>query len=320
MSTVLTSNKLIKSIKRRAMIPTDQSTFEDSDFLEMLNEEIQYFGVQHLLSTYEEYLVTYLDFPLEVDKTEYEIPSRAVGNKLRGLFFVDSSNNLFDLSRIELKDLPSYTNNNFVNGFSSVFYIQGNKIVLVDEVPFTEGSLRMYFYLKPNNLVEEKRAATISEIDRTTGEITLKNIPDGFSNLPPMDFVQVNSPNRVLLFDRTPTSINTSAKILTFDVDDIPSELVVGDYVNFACECIVPQLPSELHPVLSQRVAVAALEALGDIEGKNSAEVRLAAMEQSTLRIIDNRVETAVEKVRNRNSPLQETTLTRSGVGRKGRF
>lgn len=321
MANELTSNKLIKSIKRRAMIPSDQDTFEDQDFLDMLNEEIQYFGIQHLLSTYEEYLVAKQDFSLEQDKFEYPIPSRAIGNKLRGLFYVDSSENLFDLSRINLKDAASYTNynSNFVNGLSSVFYVQDNNIVLADEVPFTDGFLRMYFYLKPNVLVEEDRAAVIDAIDRDTGDITLNNVPDGFSSLPPMDFVQVNSPNKILDYDKTANSIDTNTNIINFTSSDIPDNLAVGDYINFASESIVPQLPTELHAVLAQRVAVAALEALGDFEGLARAQQRLEMMEKSTLTILDNRVESAVEKVRNRNSSLQET-VSGNGIGRRGKF
>lgn len=315
MANELTSNKLIKSIKRRAMIPSDQDTFETEDFLDMLNEEIQYFGVQHLLSTYEEYLVTFDDFTLEVDKFEFQIPSRAIGNKLRALFYVDTSENLFPLSRINLKDVPSYSNynTNFVNGYSSVFYIKGNKIVLADEAPFTDGSLRMYYYLKPNKLVEENRAATIVAINRSTGDITLNNVPDGFSSLPLMDYVQVNSPNLIIARDITANSIDSNTKVINFNLEDIPEELIVGDYINFASETIVPQLPTELHAILAQRVAVAALEALGDTEGKSNAEVRLEKMEKSTLSIIDNRVESATEKVRNKTSTLQETSYTRRG-------
>ena len=194
-----------------------------------------------------------------------------------------------------------------------MFYIKGNKIVLADEAPFTDGSLRMYYYLKPNKLVEENRAATIVAINRSTGDITLNNVPDGFSSLPLMDYVQVNSPNLIIARDITANSIDSNTKVINFNLEDIPEELIVGDYINFASETIVPQLPTELHAILAQRVAVAALEALGDTEGKSNAEVRLEKMEKSTLSIIDNRVESATEKVRNKTSTLQETSYTRRG-------
>lgn len=326
MAKILTSNSLIASIKRRAMIPSDQVTFENSEFLDMLNEEIQYFGIPHLLSTYEEYLVNHIDLPLTTDSYKYDIPERAVGNKLRGVFLVDSTvqngENLYDLSRIELEDVPQYTNynNNFINGLNSVYYIEDNKVILADELPFTNGSLRMYFYMKPNTLVDEDRAGVITSINRTTGVISLSNFPSDFSNLPIMDFVQKKSPNKILGFDIQPSSVNSNTKTITFDVTDIPDNLVIGDYINFAQETIVPQMPTELHPILAQRVAVAALESMGDFEGMDKAQTRLDRMEKATLTILDNRVESDNQKVRNSNSPLQESTSGNFGYRRKGKF
>ena len=60
----------------------------------MLNEEMQYFAVEHVLKTYEEYFVVFDDFALSSTKFEYDVPSRAIGNKLRGIFYTDTSNNL----------------------------------------------------------------------------------------------------------------------------------------------------------------------------------------------------------------------------------
>lgn len=324
MSNILTSNKLISSIKRRAMIPSDQVTFENLDFLEMLNEEILYFGVQHLMSTYEEYLVTFQDFPLTANQVskEFKIPSRAIGNKLRGLFYVDTSGDLYELARIALEDLPNYNNNaiNFANGFSSAFYIQDNKVILVDEVPFSGGSLRMYFYLKPNKLVEEKRAGKITAIDTISGTITVDNFPANLSQLGKVDLVQADSPNKILKYDLTPTATSAPTKSLTLNPADLPSDLVIGDYLNFAGETIVPQFPTELHAILAQRVAVACLEALGDAQNLSLAKSRLEQMEKSTLSTLDNRVESANQKIKNNRSTLQQSVRGNYGVGRSGKI
>lgn len=321
MSTILTSSRLINSIKRRAMTPNDQNTFSDEDFLDMLNEEMQYFGVQHLLSTYEEYLVEYIDYDLKKDVQEYEIPSRAIGNKLRAVFFVDTGGNFYELSRIALEDLPQFVDYN--TGYSSynnsLFYIQNNKIILIDEVPFSDkGKLRMYFYLKPSKLVKESDVATITNFDTSTGLVTVTGFQDDFNNLPTLDFVKAKSPNKVVNFNITPTSVNASAKTLTFDTDDLPSDLSNGDYVTIAGESPVPQLPEELHGILAQRVAVSSLESLGDFEAMKIAQQRLQMMEQSTLSIIDNRVESANEKVRPNTSALKESVFGNYRFNRKG--
>jgi dihydropteroate synthase len=98
---------------------------------------------------------------------------------------------------------------------------------------------------------------------------------------------------------------------------DIPDDIRIGDFVMKATETIVPQLPEELHAILAQRVAIAALEALGDTEGASVAQRKLDKMEISSTDIIDNRVEGAPQKIVNRHSPLKQGGLSRSN--RRGR-
>lgn len=320
MAKVLTTDELLRSIKRRAFIPNDQNTFEDSDFIDMLNEEISYFGIPHLLRTHEEYLVTFVDIDIEEDVEEYDIPERAIGNKLRDVAFVDNNNNYYEMSRVSLEELSDYNyRGDNLNDYTEAFYVEGNKIILVDSLPVDNGVLRMYFYLKPNALVVSDRTAKITAIDTVSGNVSLDKLPSGFSNLPLMDFVQSKSPNIILNFDLQPSAINTATKTLTFNATDIPSRLKVGDYVNFAGEAFVPQLPSELHPILAQRVAVAALEAMGDSQNMQLAQNRLDMMEKSVNDLIDNRVDGAPQKLKNRHSTLNDALLNNYNHRRRGR-
>lgn len=324
MSGVLTSTELIRSIKRRAMIPNDQNTFTNEDFLEMLNEEIQYFGVPHLLRTHEEYLLVSEDFELD-GSNSYEIPYRALGNKLREVSYITNISGLtndpttdqvYELSRISVDDLPDY-NNYTTSRYTQAFFVENNKITLLGELPVTNAILRMHYYLRPNTFVLEEEAGVIQDIDTDTGVVTLETFPDDFANSPLMDFVKHKSPNIILAYDLEPTSVNSTTRTVTFDPDDLPSSLEVGDYLNMAQETIVPQLPVELHAILAQRVAVACLEALGDEQGLQAAQRRLDSMEKSSNDIIDNRVEGAPEKITNRHGTLREAVI--SNGYRRGR-
>lgn len=317
MSNVLTSSRLINSIKRRGMIPSDQRTFDDADFLDMLNEEIQYFGVPHLMRTHEEYLVYSVDVSLVSGQSSYAIPERALGNKLREVSYVtnvsgitgsNTGEQIYELSRIKIDDLPDY-NNYASSTYTNAFYIKNDKIVLLGEIPQDNSVLRMYFYLRPNTLVDEDRVGVIESIDTVGGVITVTTFPDNFSSIPQMDFVKSKTPNTILSYDAQPTAVNSVTRTITFDADDLPSDLAVGDYLCNAQETPVPQLPVELHAVLAQRVTVAALEALGDQEGLVTAQRRLEMMEKSTNDLIDNRVEGALEKITNRHGPLRAASL-----------
>jgi hypothetical protein len=321
MSNILTSNRLIESIKRRAMIPEGPNTFNEQDFLDMLNEEIQHSAVPQLLRTHEEYLLTYVDIPLTPNTIRYSIPSRAIGNKLRDIAYVEPNELLrgggtfYEMARVDVEALADYRES-YTDNFTNTFYVEGDEIVLIDSSPATASALRMYFYLRPNTIVTEDKAGIITGIDRTTGVITLDKIPSAFSSLPLMDFVQSKNPNTTFGLDAQPTAVNSNTNTMTFNVDDIPERLSVGDYLNVAGEAIVPQIPVELHPLLTQRVAVHCLEALGDTQALQVAQVRLDRMEKSTNDLIDNRVEGAPQKIVNRHSALRNAI---SGIFRGSR-
>lgn len=318
MSDVLISSKLIKSIRRRSFTPNDQSTFTDKDLLEMATEEMNLFLIPYLNQGQEEYLIYSEDEETTSDKTTFDIPYRAQGNKLRDLQYVDSDGNVIaELSRITMEELVDYKYN-YRSDVSDLFYIQNNKVKLVNESPGVNTFLRKYFYLRPNSIVEESRTGKIQSIDRNGGIITMETFPNNFANVPTMDFVAVESPCVILSYDTTPVNVNKNTRSVTFSPEDIPADLKVGDYLCQKQESPVPQLPSELHPILAQRVAIACLEALGDEQNKQSQERRLMQMEKSVDILIDDRVEGAQVKIKNRHSTLRQSNNFGSSRNRSG--
>jgi hypothetical protein len=105
------------------------------------------------------------------------------------------------------------------------------------------------------------------------------------------------------------------SKEISFVSSDIPN-VIKGSHVTLAEESIVPNIPTELHPILAQRVAISCLEAMGDENNKQSAERKLASMEKDAGTFLDNRVEGANQKIKSRHSPLVNTLNT---LGRRNR-
>jgi hypothetical protein len=313
MAKVYTSSDLIDSVKVRGMIPENEKTFETEDFLNFLNEEMEMYILPYLMSVHEEYNVVSEDQDIVGTQTVYPIPYRAIGNKLRGLFYVDADGNEIRLPRISIEDKDDYYTNgvNFY-GRHNAFYVQNNNIVLIDEPNTDTGSIRMYFYLRCNTLVENDSAGLITAIDANTGVITMSNFPTDFATLPLMDFVGKKSPNKIKGYDIQPSAVNSTTKTITFTAADLPDDLAVGDYINLAEESIVPQLPTELHPLLAQKVALTCMEALGDEVMVKSIRKKMIEMEKKLFNIIDNRVESSTQKVKNRNSSLR-VAINRSG-------
>lgn len=305
MAKPLTTSKLIDSVKQRAMLPTNDKTFSEDDFIEILNEEMDTGIVPEVLRQHEEYYTVFEDVAMESGKVRYRIPYRAVGNKLRDLAYVDSAGNISELSRISLEELSEYQSNN-VSDIDEVFYLESNEVVFPRLAAGT-GTLRFYFHLRPNSLVTEDKVGKITGINRTTGLVTVDNFPTNFSNLPLMDFISYQSPNRIEAYDIQPSAVNVTSKEITFNVDDIPTELKVGDYVCEQQETIIPQIPVEMHTMLAQKAAIYCLEALNDSEGLANAQRKMERMEKDIDVLINNRVEGAPRKVFARQGTLQDS-------------
>lgn len=303
MSQYMTSDDLIVSVKRRISAPTAQNLFSDEDILAFAYEELSLGLLPKVIELHEDHLLYTVTIPLVDNQPRYEIPYRAIGSKLNDMSF-NSNNSTYAMTRIEKADLPNYKNsNNFglvANTFTP-FYIEGNEVVLLtDNVKASQGALDMSFYIRPNSLVLLENVGVITGIDRMTGVINLSSTPSGFSANQLMDFIQVKTPHKTISFDIQPVSVDSTSNTVTFNVDDIPSQLAVGDHIAKATECAIPQIPSDLHVMLAHRTGMAMMEAMGDLEMLGRADKKLAEFEDRTSVLIGSRVEGSPRKIVNR--------------------
>ena len=328
---------MIKTALRRAMIPSEQATFTCCDIIDIMNEEFGIHILPVVLRAHEEYYVIDEDQALSACTIRYKIPYRSVGNKLRDVQFVDNAGTQYEMTRVSLESRPEYQGN-YTNNQFLTFYLENDSIVLMQN-QISNGNIRSSYYLRPNELVKIDRGATIISIATTpclcgpccsacgksVTVFTVDAVPTHFSLLCACtcigilyDFVQGKSPNKIIGFDRCITAICSTLKTITFVSCDLttidlfsitPQALTfaAGDYITTAEESIVPQLPTELHPLLAQRTAIKMLEALGDTEGMRNAQQELERMEYNVMALIDNRVEGAPQKITNRHSILKSS-------------
>ncbi len=292
---------MITSIKRRASIPESQVTFEDTDFLEFATEEQNIGLVPSILSMHEEYFVYEQTVPLVTGTLRYPIPYRAIGNKLRDLTYIDDQGNEFYTIKVAQEDsLETF----FFDTNPLRYKIQsGNIVILANPNSPLTGSLKFYYYLRPNSIVLLERGARVTDIDTGTGVVTVDSVPSHFTDSLLYDFNRSKPDHRIISFDVGITSQTDTT--ITFDPDDLPSTLEVGDYICQAGETVIPNVPTDLHVVLTHRVATRCLESLGATQDLQNANVKLQEMEQKTGTLIDNRVESSPTKVINRNSFLR---------------
>lgn len=168
MKPYMTSNDLIASVKRKISFPASQATFTNTEILAFANEEMSISQVPSILMYHEEYFVYEKELPLVPNKSRYPIPSRATGGKLRDLYYKDTNGNKIKLTRISPEDQAlfdyAYTNANQL----SKYYLQNNDIILLPNISGDpSGSLLFQYYLRPNQLVKDNRAAIITNFVET---------------------------------------------------------------------------------------------------------------------------------------------------------
>ena len=321
MSGIYTSSRLIASVKRRAAIPENQSTFLDEDFLEFANEEMVNELVPEIMRIKEDYLLYSIDLPVVTGQTKYRIPARAMGNKLREVAFYDQTDNITELTRIGVEDLPFYNQTATLRAF----YVKNGEIVLTGNGNnLSSGSyLKMTFYIRPNQLVDERRVRQITSITdsvdtlgRPIKILGFSTTPENFTGSIRYDIVQNQSPFVHLSIDLSPLSTPVN-NTLTFLAEGFSDEVKVGDWLSVAEEAAVPQVPQELHSILAHKVAMRCLEAQGDMQGLQMAQAKSAKMDDRMTNLLDNRVEAAPRKIVNRYSSLRAGLWRRSGFRRR---
>jgi hypothetical protein len=394
-----TSNTLIEAVKRKMAFPIAQVTFSDEDILAFADEEMFLSQVPSILQYHEEYLVYTQEVPLVASKSSYAIPSRAIGMKLRDLFYKDTAGQIAEMSRVNPDDKSFFE---IASGSSPTpihYYLENNSIVIVPEVTQNAtGSLMFSYFLRPNSLVTDENAAICESfsktitVDNTTlisgdtitfdgssaeagtdfaigvnsattatnlatyintltttqfsaeanssvvtlfyeerdVEVTTTNedafdiqatitlntsdVPSGITAGSLVDILQTDGGHNTLAFDVRLGQNTVSMTSITLTEDQLPDDFVIGDYICAQYECIVPQVPTDLHNLLAERTCARILESLGDKDGLQTANAKIAELEGRQSTILDNRVEGSPQKVLNRNGLLRSG---RVGFGRR---
>lgn len=292
-----TTTELINAIKRRGMLPTNQSTFTNALFLEMANDELQTRLVPLLVSLGDEYLVTFEDTTM-TSAVRYQIPDDAYNSKLRDMTRLESDGTELEIAKVE----PEFAREGYYEANSSLddffYYVEGDDIVLYPNSD-SGNTLRMYYYRRPNKLVRVIESGKITAINTGTGQLTLDNVPAAWSTSNTFDVINYQPPFETKLSNQTASAVSSP----TVTLSDV-SDLVVGDYVALTDESPIPQIPVETHVLLAQATVIACLESLGDINGSRTAEQKYERLKDNFLNTVSSRVKGDPKRIVSRDKLL----------------
>lgn len=300
-----TTTSLLADIKRKSFVPISQITFDDPALLSMADEEIQTGIVPFIMEAREEYLVDYLDYEIDGTTRAFEVPTRAIGAKLRDITVLINPNNNNQpnersLPQINAEDAVfNNTYNNFIALAS--FFLRDNNVILSPSADsFAGQTLRMYYFKRPSKLILTSQCSQITAVVDNTAIVNLvpTNFGSGGTLTVTVDVVKSSPPFKILTMDLSIT-VDTATNVATFPADLSTYNISIGDYICLAGESPIPTLPVEIHSLLAQRVAVKLLASLGDDKNFQIATNRLQEMERNIRNLISNRVEGANRKVVN---------------------
>lgn len=279
-----TSTGLIAQIKRRALIPTSQNLFSDSDLIAMLNEELQNRVIPYILAVREDYFLTYDEYTQNGSTTEIDIPKNAIGNKINqvNIYTASSDDSFFaSVPRLAVSQ---------INDYFGGYYIQGSKIKIFPQA-ITSGQLRVYYYKRPSEIVATSRTAIISTVNTNTSIVCSTNLPANITTGSLIDIVSNNQPWDTVT-ERTAGVVASATINLTSTTD-----METGFYVASRGESPFAQIPQDTIPLLIQAVVVRMMEYMGDTNGLQASLLTYAQMESDNRNLITPRVDAQPKKI-----------------------
>lgn len=270
-----TTTLLLSSIERKSFSPANQATFTSADILAMADEVVKTRLLPAIVGAREEFYLTYKDYSITSGTAAYAIPPRAVGLTCREIHIVDSSGRIQNLPRFSVDRLHLITGAGD-SGSPRAFYLQGDDIVLVPSPSVTASTLRVYYYIRPGDLVPVSSGAVISAINTTTNVVSVTTIPSTWSTGNVFDLIQRNGSHKHLSLDLTSTLVSGT----DITLPSLPSSLAVGDYICLAGESCLVQMPPDFHSVLA---SLTAAEMIGSMDQAKAEKLIEAAEKQLSI-------------------------------------
>jgi hypothetical protein len=286
-----TTTEFIADVKLRAFLPTSQATFASADILLLADAETQTSVIPLVQSIRNEYWVRYYDHTITAAQANYDIPVRAIGMALRDVQLVASSGQVTSLPQISLEDIQTTT-----SGEPEAFYLRQNQVYLYPTPISTTGTLRLYYELRPGQLVLTTAAGLISSINTGTNAVTVASIPSAWTASYTYDLIRQDGASEPLAIDQAVSSVASTTLTFSSTLPTSPA-LRVSDYVALAGQTPIPQIPAELRPVLAQATAVRMMESMM-LPGVDFARRTLDKEIETAVKLLSPRVSGEVKKIR----------------------
>jgi hypothetical protein len=328
---------LVQRVKRFESIPSSETTFTDTDIVDLMDQEYKSTIVPMIQNLREEHFVITRDiqFPtVNAGQTtnagnSFQIPNEATGLRLRDMYVLDQQGNFTNIPRLSPELIGSMGNfswNGVVAGTYG-FYLQGNTVQIFPYTIMSGRKGRITYHVRPADLCLTTDAApiisvvgTLVTVGSTSAIWQAGTVVDAIQGVYPYEYVVDTRTDVPLYASATPlqnvTLVTASGNSFTVD-STIAAILKPGMWLAPTGYSPFPQyIAVDVVPCLVQATAVRCLEAMGDRAGQQLASAKLKQMMEDATRLMTPRVEGKNKKIMNPNSIARSTRMinTRSIV------
>lgn len=280
-----TTSDLLTSVNGRAFWPSTNGPYSDASILSIATEEIQGPLFTLLVESASELYANSTDITLVASQTGYRLPADA-GYRLRDVTYIDGTGeeNQLDImpkDKLGMLDTVSV-------GRPRRFYLDGHKVHIWPKPPTSPvGSLRVKYFWQPNTLVSAgttvstATAATLNPSAAVAGWTTASGAT--------WDVLADHGAHGLIQQFTGTYSAAPDITSLSSAYDD--SELRAGDIVAQGGETHVPQVPTEVFPLLCQRVLVTCLAGHRDKTVLREQQEKLYVLEEQVVDHLERRVQ-----------------------------
>lgn len=260
------SDKLVKLIRQLSTVgDTGAQGATAADLLLLADDALRNYLLPDLLKLREEYYVVRERFALAANQTAVPVPSHALFDKLREVYWISGSDRQ-QLDPIAMEDLHRY--NGTGSGSPAGFILEGNDVQLVPTTGSYTGSLELVYFFRPGDLVLTVNARKVTSVNAGSKIVGFASaVPASWDNTDLFDIHSRHSGAKPKMWDQPAVTVSGTQITFTNAIDGSifgTKAIEVGDWVCLAGEAAIVGLPAEFQGLLARAVALIVAESIGD--------------------------------------------------------
>lgn len=242
------TTELLENIRQDGRLSPEDSDATDAKLLREADKQTLLVMVPMLRKARSEWYMDDFDQTLVSGQQKYRIPKGATASSIRTVVWVDSSGVEREIMPVPLTDRHLYQP---ATGVPYVYTIKDNEILLLPTPSGTLGTLRLVYERRPSTLATSDRCAYGPA--SAAGATTQVFVTTTGTNKPPSGAVDVilgESPFSAYMQSATAVLASVTYTI-TKPTGGRFVPTAVRAYICYEGETVIPQLPPEMHPLLS---------------------------------------------------------------------